>query len=86
MIYNWYLLFNRTEFEETELVSRTLLVNLEDVGDADILITQGNFLSITYDGVMLPVGFNAQNPYAISPYAVCQDDDGNVYLGIEVEE
>ncbi len=84
MIYNWYLLFNRPDFEATELVSRTLKFFLEDVGNVEILVTQGNELAITYDGVFLPVGFNRENPYAISPYAVAEDFDGNIYLGIEV--
>lgn len=86
MIYDWYLLFNVDEFLAEGLVSRTLSVFLEGLGDKDILITVGNWVSITYDGVLLPIGFAGKNPYAISPYAVVQDSDGNIYLGIEVPE
>lgn len=86
MSYDWYELFDLQEFLDTGLVSRTLQVFLEGVGEADIIITRGNWVAITYDGVFLPVGFAGKNPYAISPYAVMQDEDGKIHLGIEVPE
>lgn len=86
MNYDWYELFNLTEFVATGLVSRTLKLSIEGVGEVDVLITVGNWVSIVYDGVMLPIGFAGKNPYAISPYAVLQDTDANIWLGIEVPE
>lgn len=87
MTFNWYSLFNATEFLATGLVSRVLSVTLDGVGDAEILITcPDNQVQVTYDGVFMPVGFAGKNPYVRAPYAVAQDEDGNVWLGIEVPE
>ena len=85
MIYNWYKLFSKTEFEATGLASRRLVVELEDLGEVVVLISRGNLLSITYDDVYLPINLVDQNPYAQENYAVYLDADNYVHLGIEVE-
>jgi hypothetical protein len=86
MNYDWYLLFNQTEFMATELVSRTIKVSLEGLGEKDILIIRSNDISIVYADVMLPVEFNGENPFVREgdegTYAVYKDDDENVWLGI----
>lgn len=91
MTFNWYLLFNLTEFMQTGLVSRTLTVFLDGIGQKDILITRGNVISILYDDQFLPIQFADKNPYVResetegSPAtAVYKDEDENVYVGIEV--
>lgn len=86
MNYNWYNLFNYTEFQDTGLVSRTLSVNLEGIGDVEILITRGNTVAIQYEDAFLPVEFVDRNPYVQGTYAVYLDGDNNVWLGIEIEE
>lgn len=86
MEFNWYPLFNREFFEELGLVSRTLTVSLEGVGEKDILITKGNELSILYEGVFLPVGLKDENPFVKEGHAVYEDENGNIFLGIEIEE
>jgi len=85
-MFDWFELFNLTEFEETELVSKTLTVNLEGYGNAEILITKGNVTSIVYDDVMLPINFDDQNPYQFEGYAVYLDEEDYVWLGIETED
>lgn len=84
-MYDWYNLFSLTEFEAADLVSRSITVVLEGVGEKEILITKGNTTGITYEGVFLPVNFLGKNPFEFEEYAVYLDADNNVWLGLEVE-
>ena len=87
MIFDWYKLFNKEEFEDTELVSRLLSVYLVDVGQREFLITKGIGVNVIYDGVFLPVQFSGANPYSRDGYALYLDEETqDVYFGIEVEE
>lgn len=86
MEFNWFPLFNRSEFEELGLVSRTLTVTLEGIGEKEILITQGNELAITYEGIFLPVSFTDKNPFVKEGHAIFEDSNENIFLGIEIEE
>ncbi len=88
MTFDWYLLFNLDEFLELDLVSRTLTVALEGVGEKEIQIVRGNEVSVIYEDVMMPIQFQGENPFLMEgdagTYAVYEDDDSNIYLGIEV--
>lgn len=88
MIFNWFLIFNKDIFLDTGLVSRKILAIMDGIGTKQILITKGNELSVTYEDVILPIGFNGENPYVkqgdAAHYAVYLDTNGDVYLGIEV--
>lgn len=86
MNFNSYNVFNRTEFEAAGLVSRTVTVNLENVGVKDILITKGNELGITFEDTFLIVNFEDQNPYYRNGYAVLEDENHDIWLGIEIVE
>ncbi len=85
-IYDWYKIFNLTDFEALGLVSRTYEFFLENVGQKTVLVTKGNLVSMTYGGVMLPVQFDDKNPFEFEHRAVYIDDSNDVYLGIEVVE
>ena len=86
MEFNWFILFNRSEFEGLDLVSRLLNVTLEGIGEKEILITQGNELAITYEGVFLPVSFTGKNPFLKDSLAVFEDANENIWLGVGIEE
>jgi len=77
------MLFNSEDFPT--LVSRTLEVILENIGEAEILVTRGNETAITYEGIFLPVNFKGENPYVRDGYAVYKDENENVWLGVEIE-
>jgi hypothetical protein len=83
---DWYLLFNLEEFEDAELVSRNLTLTLTDIGEKEILITKGNHVAIYYEDTFLPINFLDHNPYARDGRAVYLDEQGEVWLGIEVED
>jgi hypothetical protein len=82
MTYTWYKLFTLTDFLASELVSRTLRVNLETEGQKDILITRGNEIGVVYENTLLIVGMNGKNPYSRDGLAVYLDADQNVWLGV----
>lgn len=84
MIYNWFKIFNKTEFDALDLVSKTYTFNLEGIGQKDVLVTKGLGYGITYQGVFLSLNLNDLNPFEFEGYAIYIDGDENVYLGIEV--
>jgi hypothetical protein len=86
MIFNWYKLFNKAEFLSDGLVSRTLTLNLEGLGQKEVHVTFGNLLSITYEGVFLSLDLNDKNPFYFEGHSVYLDADDDVWLGIEVPE
>jgi len=86
MIFDWYKLLNYNEFISLGLISRTLTVFLEGVGQEDVLVTVGNEFGITFRDAFLPLSFEGQNPFYRDGYAIYEDPDGNVWLGIESTE
>lgn len=86
MIYRWFRIFNLTEFNETELTSKSYTLELDGVGVKNILVTQGNLLSMTCDGVMLSVNLNEKNPFEFDDMAIYLDGANDVFLGFAVDE
>jgi len=86
MTFDWYKIINKTEFEATGLVSRELEVILEGVGAKDVLVTVGNYFSITIDDVMLSIniGIDGVNPFVFEDRAVYLDSANDVWYGIKV--
>lgn len=84
MDYTWFLIFNLAEFIATDLGSKTYTLNLDGVGEKDILVTSGNLVSITYEGIVLSINLNTKNPFEFEDHAVYVDDNDDVYLGIAV--
>lgn len=80
--FNWFKIFNADEFTALGLVSRVYTVNLIGIGEKDILVTRGNYLSITYEGVMLDIGMNERSPFIFDGFAAYQAPSGNVFLGV----
>ncbi len=86
MNYNWYNIFNLTEWLATGLVSRSMSFIFDKNGEKEILITQGNHTNLLVDDVFLSLNFNEENPYARDGVAVFLDDNQDVWVGFEVEE
>ena len=84
-MFDWYPLFSLPEFEASGLVSKTAEVILEGIGSKEILVTKGNTIRITYEGIFLPVNFESRNPFERDGVAVYVDDAELVWLGIEQE-
>lgn len=86
MIYDWFPIFNRATFLATGLVSRTLTLTLEGIGNREILVTLGDYLGVTYEGVFLVIDLNDKNPFEFDLMAVYVDADDNVWLGLNGRE
>lgn len=90
--YTWYNVFNEDEFIAEDLISKTVSLNLEDLGTKEMLLTRGNLTCLTYDAggdigkVVLPLDFESQNPYDRDGVALYKDSAGEVWLGFEIEE
>lgn len=84
MQYTWFKIFNRTEFEALGLVSKKYTLNLEGLGQKEILVTKGNLVGMLYEGIYLALDLNG-NPFAMDDHAIYQDANNDVYLGIAVE-
>lgn len=85
--YTWYKIFNKAEFEDTELISKKYTLDLENLGPKEVLVTLGNMVSMTYEGIFLPIQLGDQNPYSIDGMAVYLDEEtDDVYLGFLIPE
>jgi len=85
VLYTWFKIFNRIDFNALGLVSKTYTLNLQGIGQKDVLVTKGITYGITYDGVFISVGLNDLNPFSIDDRAIYVDNNNDVYLGIAVE-
>ncbi len=84
MIYDWYKILNRAEFELEDLVSKELLLSLDGVGQKTVRVTRGNTYAITIDGVMLSVNMSDANPFEFGGYAIYLDAADDIWLGLPV--
>lgn len=84
MIFKWFKIINKAEFEATGLVSRQLDLILDGIGAKTCLVTVGNYFSITIDDVMLSVGMREENPFIFEDRAIYLDANNDVFYGILV--
>lgn len=85
MEYTWFKIFNKTEFEALGLVSKTYTLNLDGVGEKEILVTKGVAIGMLYEGVFLSLELGDENPFEFEDHAIYLDASNDVYLGIAVE-
>ena len=85
-MFDWYKIFNLTEFTALDLVSKNYSLVLSEIGQAEILVTKGNYTSMLYEGVFLPINLNNNNPFIFDDFAIYLDvPSQDVYLGVAVE-
>lgn len=85
-MFNWYQVFNRQAFLDTDLVSREFDLFIEGVGQKTVLVTRGVGVSMLYDGAFMMIGLNDKNPFRIGEYAAFVDEVDDVWLGIYNED
>lgn len=84
-MFDWFLIFNTSDFTTFEFISKSYTLNLDGIGVKTILVTKGENFGLTYEGVFLQLGLNDENPFKFEGYAVYLNNETNdVYLGIEV--
>ena len=86
MNYDWYKIFNLTEFQARALTSVEYEVILEDLGLKTILVTKGVKTSVYFDDVFLTVQLNEDNPFEFEDRAVYLDANNDVWVGVKVED
>jgi hypothetical protein len=84
--YDWYKIFNKTEFEALNLVSKVYTLSLEGIGQKDILVTSGISIGMLYEEVFLSLNLNDKNPFEFEDHAIYIDEDDDVFLGIAIED
>jgi hypothetical protein len=80
--FTWFKIINRTEFLATGLVSRELSIVFQGIGAKTVLITVGNFFSITIDDVMLSLGITDASPFIFGERAIFADLNDDVWYGV----
>ena len=83
--YDWYKIINLEEFEDEELVSKEVELNLEGKGTKTVLVTKGNAVSIQIDDAFLTVNLNSRNPFEFENMACYLDDNDDIWVGFAVE-
>lgn len=86
MTFTWFKIFNRAEFIALDLVSKVYILDLDGIGEKEIMVTKGNTYGILYEGVFLSLELQDQNPFAFDGHAIYVDANNDVFLGIEVDE
>jgi hypothetical protein len=86
-IYDWFKLFNLTDFLATGLVSRETLYRFEVYGDKTILVARGNTNTISFDDgeVIIPIPTEIGQSNVRGIYAVYLDANNLVWLGFATE-
>jgi len=85
--YNWYKIFNLTEFTALSLVSKSYEYDFETLGLREILVTKGNTVGVVFDDVFLSLGLvNDEGYFAFEDRAVfLQTATQDVYVGVKIE-
>jgi len=85
-MFDWYKIFNMSEFESLGLVSKTYTLFFENIGQESYTVTKGNEISVLFRDVFLPVNFQERNPYVRDGYAVFFDSaTDDIYLGVAID-
>jgi hypothetical protein len=82
MIFDWYKVFNKTEFVATGLTSREITLDLSGIGSKTFLVTKGNLISVLIDDIYLSLDLNSKNPFIFGNMAIILDTPTqDVYVG-----
>ena len=82
MIYNWYPIILKTDFDALNIPSKEVSLYLQDIGLKTVLITKGNYYSFLYEDIFLTYNLNSRNPFNFDVYGIFLKDD-MFYLGIK---
>jgi hypothetical protein len=83
MIYKWYLICNKDDFDALDLYSKEYEIFLEDIGLKTVVLTKGNYYSLLYEGVFLTYNINDRNPFIFEDIGILLDENNDFYLGVK---
>lgn len=80
--WQWWKVFNLDEFNAPDVPDRYLNVNLEGLGQTDIVIARGFNICICFLNYWLIPGLNNRNAFtADNKVGAYIDDDNNLWVG-----
>lgn len=80
----WYNIGNRNEFEKKGIPQEAFTMELEDLGQQEIVFLKGFSFSVIFMGEMLTVGLNGRNPFDGKKTACYIDPEtSDVWVGYE---
>lgn len=79
--YDWYKLFNRTEFEALGVPSRQYTMEFQDRGLKTFMATKGIGVSVLIDDVFLMADLNNKNPFVFDSMVISTDSENNIWVG-----
>lgn len=84
--FKWYRILNKDEFVATQLPSYEATVDLDEVGEKQVVVMKGVGVSLLFNDTLLPVNLNGKNPFRFGRQAVFIDANNDIHLGVYVED
>lgn len=85
MIVNWYNVGNKNEFLNKGIPQESKTLNLEDLGQVEVVFVNGFNFSVIFNGEMLTPNMNGRNPFYKSETSCYVDPQTNeVWVGYAV--
>lgn len=84
MSVNWYNVGNKTEFLNKGIPQEEKTLELEDIGDAQIVFINGFSFSVIANGEMLTPNLNGRNPFYKTKTSCYIDENNDVWVGYAI--
>lgn len=86
MTVNWYNIGNKAEFEAKGIPQESFVLDLEDLGQQEIVFLKGFSFSVIFMGEMLTPVLNNRNPFDGKKVACYIDpENSDVWVGHETD-
>lgn len=83
---DWYNVGNKAEFEAKEIPQESFVLDLEDLGQQEIVFLKGFSFSVIFMGEMLTPVLNNRNPFDGKKVACYIDpENSDVWVGHETD-
>lgn len=83
---DWYNVGNKAEFEAKEIPQESFMLDLEDLGQQEIVFLKGFSFSVIFMGEMLTPVLNNRNPFDGKKVACYIDPEtSDVWVGHETD-
>lgn len=83
MIFDWFKIINLDDFQDTGLPSQQVTAVFgSKLGLQTAIVTQGNTVSVLFDGIYLSLNLNSKNPFVFENHAIFLDANGDIWCGV----
>lgn len=84
MTVNWYNIGNEQEFLAKGIPQETKRLDLEDLGEVDVVLLAGFRTSVIFNGEMLTPTLNGRNPFYKTETSCYIDENKDIWVGYAV--